>query len=396
MPRPQNFGAMLGATMLLAIAGPGFAGDSTKVPREDKHRYGRTVEDAAVESRILFTENGGLFTMQADGSDIQRVLPRNTTCKNASWSPDGREIVLVGEMDLSHDLRGPGIYVVHADGSDLRKIADTRGFPTRPTWSPVPTLGGEHVIVFSDAVNDNETQYDLFSVRLDGSDRRNLTQSEDVKETHPVWSPDAQRIAFVATYSRAEAPRQAAFRNSKRSPEPTPRCVQDVMVSRLVRDASGLLLVEPENVTDVRGSGLEFQRDSRDRETHRFEGLAWAHGAPHIAVLVRLAPKRDQSDIWVIDLSNPGAPRNVTSTRLLSEESVSWSPDDSHLLFARTDSGDGPAGIFAMRAVRRGKAKLLQLTSSRRPEDWQRVTPERLPDVFARPILEDLGEESPR
>jgi Tol biopolymer transport system component len=313
--------------------------------------------------------------MQADARDVVRVLPRTVTCKSASWSPDGREIVFAGTVDRSREPNGPGIYVVRADGEELRRVARIRSrFVTRPVWSPAPTLAGEHLIVFSDTVGDNETNCDLFAVRPDGTGLRNITQTDDVKEAYPTWSPEAGRIAYVATYIRELQP-------SRR------RCIPSW-------NASGLVLADRTNVTDVIGSKLAFDRKLDD--VHDFSGPVWSRTQDKLAVVVRPARDRSQSDIWVIDLKTPRLARNLTSTKLDSESSVHWAPDDSHLIYFRNDEQGRPAGVCLLRATRRGRPQLLLHTADRCPEDWQRVPSASDVDVSERGTLVDTIEALPR
>lgn len=80
---------------------------------------------------------------------------------------------------------GPAVWVSRADGRGARRLA--RG--THPGWSPdgrwVVFLGGRR----------------LMTVRVDGSELRELVRAERSSDVQPVWSPAGGWIAYVAPIS---------------------------------------------------------------------------------------------------------------------------------------------------------------------------------------------------
>jgi len=131
---------------------------------------------------------GGLRVVTlADGgiSDIASGLAEPT------WSPDGRVILAVPNLDFPK--RSPGIYAVTlGDTTPRLVIAPPPGQGIRgPAWSPdgsrVAYALGRYGMDF------------IYTSRPDGSDRKQLTWQENGLSTtdlKPVWSPDGSRIAF--------------------------------------------------------------------------------------------------------------------------------------------------------------------------------------------------------
>jgi Tol biopolymer transport system component len=71
----------------------------------------------------------------------------------------------------------------------LSRLTVQQGQDVRPVWSP----DGSRVAFQSDTLG----QYQIWTMRTDGSDSRRLSKNE-ADDRHPVWSPDGQRIAFDA------------------------------------------------------------------------------------------------------------------------------------------------------------------------------------------------------
>jgi Ca2+-binding RTX toxin-like protein len=103
----------------------------------------------------------------------------------AAWSPDGQWLAF-GLMVNS--IEG-AIAVVRADGSDFRVLARSLNQSVNPTWSP-----DGRSLVFE---TNREGNFELYSVRLDGTDVRNLTRSPQGEDRFPAWHGDM--IAFISS-----------------------------------------------------------------------------------------------------------------------------------------------------------------------------------------------------
>ena len=117
-----------------------------------------------------------------------RVVTKRGSPLSPEWSPDGRRIAYSDAGD---------IYVIRPDGSHRRRLTDTTDWLCSnddPSWSP----GGKR-IVFSALTGDCSKvypgDYEIFTMRADGSGRRRLTSNERA-DTQPDWSPDGRRIVF--------------------------------------------------------------------------------------------------------------------------------------------------------------------------------------------------------
>ncbi len=72
-----------------------------------------------------------IYTMNADGTNIQRVTPPDLSVSSPAWSPDGKHIAFV--VYESEDI--VAIDIIDRDGSDLQTLVRSTGYLASPSWS---------------------------------------------------------------------------------------------------------------------------------------------------------------------------------------------------------------------------------------------------------------------
>jgi WD40 repeat protein len=186
----------------------------------------------AFAGRVPGGGGAGIHVMNADGSDIRLIAGSDSfDVLSPDWSPDGSRIVFMGWND---GVTQPDLYSIALAGSDLTNLTKTPDVDElAPAWSPdgsliafitrpvgtaegtidlvtprgyaagrVPEIGdgvvldeldwspdGRFIAFLSDlALNDSDTDgdLDLWTVRPNGSDLRNLT-TESVSGI--TWQP---------------------------------------------------------------------------------------------------------------------------------------------------------------------------------------------------------------
>jgi TolB protein len=157
------------------------------------------VSDTAVFENPAWSPNGewiafemaveddwGLYLVRPDGSGLRRIGQPGVNLFHPSWSPDGSELAVVSGRPQAWvaavvDLRTGFPRAIDTDSIQVASVK----------WSP----DGQR-LAFDGVIN--ETNFDLYTMNIDGSDRRRLTNHPAV-DARPEWSPDGRRIVFHST-----------------------------------------------------------------------------------------------------------------------------------------------------------------------------------------------------
>lgn len=135
-----------------------------------------------------------LYTINIDGTDRKLVTENarsiNDRFGGVAWSAN-EDRILFSRQGSNYEWQ---IWSIKADGSDERQITDA-SLPNglSPTFSPDGTM-----IAFSGSMRDEEA--DLWVMNSDGSNKRKLTDTpgSDDLEVFPQWSPDGKSILCVS------------------------------------------------------------------------------------------------------------------------------------------------------------------------------------------------------
>jgi TolB protein len=140
-------------------------------------------------TKLAYTSRRGaskeIYTMDYDGYD-QRGFTRNGSLNLfPGWAPDNSKLAFMSLRTGKWEIN------IHSfvDGSRL-------AFPIFNSFASTPAISpdGGH-LAFSLSTPRGDT--DLFISRLDGSQRRNITNHPKI-DTSPTWSPSGKQIAFAS------------------------------------------------------------------------------------------------------------------------------------------------------------------------------------------------------
>lgn len=180
---------------------PVWSPDGTRIAFLSDHNYAETSAGRQAGNEA----DPGLFSMAADGSDIQLLAPADhgQVGLPPRWSPDGQLLAFVRGVGSAEQA----VYTVGADGSNLRQISAAASLPS---WSP----DGERLAL---ALPDGD-EVALYTLAADGSDQRRLTtiegwqsqgwNEESYAEDPSVawietvaWSPDGSKILYTCGWT---------------------------------------------------------------------------------------------------------------------------------------------------------------------------------------------------
>lgn len=128
---------------------------------------------------------GEIAVINADGSSpvtLTNCALIQVMCSSPEWRPGA------GSQRIAYSMRseaGMALGFINADGSDYRSIlfrADHQAWDFRPSWSPDGTR-----LVFGSRMGGLPNA-ELFTVAMDGTDLRRITDTPDIAESTPAWA----------------------------------------------------------------------------------------------------------------------------------------------------------------------------------------------------------------
>ena len=152
-------------------------------------------------NRIAFSSNRDgdfeIYTMNPDGSDVQRITTAAGDDTKPAWSRDKTKLAFVSERDGNSEIYV--VNVVNGQASGVaRRLTSNPATDRAPSWNPQGTE-----LVFQSnrdfRRNDNgKVQFEraLYIVNVATLGVRRLTQRPDFLESNPTWSPRGDLIAF--------------------------------------------------------------------------------------------------------------------------------------------------------------------------------------------------------
>jgi Tol biopolymer transport system component len=131
-----------------------------------------------------------VYVMEANGKNPKRLCEGTMPV----WSADGKKLLYtVCKSDIGSDNDEMRLFVMDANGRHAKPLI--RAAAGMGAWSP----DGQRIAYVAEAGDDQTDspgQGDLFVMNADGSHSQQLTRTKEV-EIGPQWSADGRRIFFT-------------------------------------------------------------------------------------------------------------------------------------------------------------------------------------------------------
>lgn len=145
-------------------------------------------------SKILYTDSGvgaGLGIMDADGTDKVKIFNSFSTIIVPKFSTDGQKIAF-----SSTEPGNQEIYTVNVDGSNVQRLTNDSNPDTSPSYSP----DGSNILFVSGRDGNN---YQLMGMDINGANQDFLFETAEDKLA-PSYSPDTipvSSFSYSSSYS---------------------------------------------------------------------------------------------------------------------------------------------------------------------------------------------------
>jgi Tol biopolymer transport system component len=143
-----------------------------------------------------FDEHMDVFEADPDGSNLRRLTDAPGYDAEASYSPDGQQIVFTSARDGDLEL-----YLMGEDGSNPRRLTFGKGYDGGAFFSP----DGKSILYRGDRRDDTKMNLQLRMIDADGRYDRALTDNA-VFNWCPYWHPSGR--SFIFTQADHEAYRR--------------------------------------------------------------------------------------------------------------------------------------------------------------------------------------------
>jgi Tol biopolymer transport system component len=137
-----------------------------------------------------------IWSIRPDGKGARKILAGRQNAKRARLSPDRTWVAFDGAPPGKQPLSDFDIQIVRLDGSDRRTLTSSDNWDVDAQWSPD---GGRLAFTRGGRGNLDWPNTAIWTIRRDGTDLRRLGPGSDAR-----WSPDGTKLVFDAPTARTQ------------------------------------------------------------------------------------------------------------------------------------------------------------------------------------------------
>jgi Tol biopolymer transport system component len=147
--------------------------------------------------KIVFVSGDGndgeLYTIDVRTGHRVQLTHNNTDDYDPSYSPNGKKIVYVS----GDGANASELYTIDASGGGRTQITHNNKADYDPSYSP----DGKRIVyegsdTFGD-LNVEKAESDIYTIKAGGGDKTHVTNTDNVDEFEPSYSPDGKKIAYT-------------------------------------------------------------------------------------------------------------------------------------------------------------------------------------------------------
>jgi TolB protein len=150
-----------------------------------------TGERGVFDTKIAFVGKRGneseIYTVNFDGTDLQKITNFKSLSLLPHWSPDANRISLT-----SYLRNNPDYYIVDLRTGKVKRRSEHVGLNLSGPWS---AHGEKALLVLSKDGNE-----EIYTITIENGKLERLTNDPSI-DVSPSWSPDDKSIAFVSNRS---------------------------------------------------------------------------------------------------------------------------------------------------------------------------------------------------
>lgn len=338
--------------------------------------------------KILFEAdvegNWEIYTMNADGTDIERLTVNTCLDRMPNWSKNN-EIVFISDRDGDFE-----VYRMNLEGNLQTQLTNNQTYEIHPYWSPngeeiiynslvrgtgtydIRTMNqdGKHIevllnddelnsyaqispdgkkIVFDKWQDNNDQNGEIYLMDRDGKNLRRLTNNHGVYDGYPTWFPDSETILFSSEVDslfklfsiRADGTGLKQLTTGS-GDDQRANISKDGKQIVFNRNFNGDINIYTMPVSLSESNEYEIDTDSILKISN--PEYAYAHWSPNGKQLVYQAKLAGDWDVFIMD-EDGGNVKNLSKNDF-NDVHPSWSPDGKWIAFS--SDRDGDKEIFVM------------------------------------------------